>query len=172
MHTMTLLRYKFSSEDTVGLLFVDGVFACYTLEDEVREVKVMEETCIPYGVYDVVLSESPKFTPRFGHKMLHVWNVPNFTGILIHPGITERHTAGCVLVGNGVVRMEDGSGRSMLLASKESYDKLYAQVAPWAKNGNLQLVIRELQVTRIEDNQVPPKATGQMEVGNQPQSGS
>jgi len=88
-------RFEFGTNYTIGRMYVDGVFKCFTLEDKVRDVKVFGETAIPEGIYTVVLDEST----RFGRKMPHVLNVPGFEGIRIHSGNTDKDTEGCILVG-------------------------------------------------------------------------
>ena len=50
---LQVVRFQFGKDATNGMLFIDGEFECYTLEDEYRDVKVMGETCIPEGTYDV-----------------------------------------------------------------------------------------------------------------------
>ena len=88
-------RIKKESDYTIGQLFINGEYFCDTLEDEIRQVKVMHETAIPVGTYKVTLEGSPKFKRIL--PLLH--NVPGFTGILIHSGNTDKHTSGCILVG-------------------------------------------------------------------------
>ena len=88
-------RVKKESDYTIGQLFVNGEYFCDTLEDEIRQVKVMHETAIPVGTYKVTLERSPRFKRIL--PLLH--NVPGFTGILIHSGNTDKHTSGCILVG-------------------------------------------------------------------------
>lgn len=88
-------RIKKESDYTIGQLFVNGEYFCDTLEDEIRQVKVMHETAIPVGTYKVTLERSPRFKRIL--PLLH--NVPGFTGILIHSGNTDKHTSGCILVG-------------------------------------------------------------------------
>lgn len=72
---------------------------CDTLEDRWRdlnvECKVPDETCIPAGRYRVVWDMSH----RFARKMLHVLDVPRFTGIRVHAGNRRKDTSGCILVG-------------------------------------------------------------------------
>ena len=48
---LDVVRTQFGADATNGLLFVDSVFEAYTLEDEIRDVKVMHETAIPLGEY-------------------------------------------------------------------------------------------------------------------------
>ena len=52
---LQVVRTQFGKDATNGLLFIDGVFECYTLEDQYQAVKVMHETCIPEGTYDISL---------------------------------------------------------------------------------------------------------------------
>ena len=82
-----------------GLLFIDGLFFCGTLEDPWRDLsrqqKVPGETCIPAGTYRVVIDLSA----RFNKLMPHVLNVPHFEGIRFHSGNTRRDTEGCILLG-------------------------------------------------------------------------
>lgn len=100
---LTLYRVRFLDNRTVGQLYVDGEFQCFTLEDVVREVpgqpvekwKVWGETAIPQGYYKVVLQNSPKF----GIDTMTLLNVPGFSHIRIHGGNTEKDTEGCILVG-------------------------------------------------------------------------
>ena len=48
---LDVIRTQFGKDATNGLLFIDNVFECYTLEDEIRDVKVHSETAIPIGEY-------------------------------------------------------------------------------------------------------------------------
>ena len=50
---LQLIRTQFGDDATNGLLFVDGVFECYTLEDQYQDQKVYGETCIPEGTYPI-----------------------------------------------------------------------------------------------------------------------
>ncbi|MCB6972509.1 DUF5675 family protein [Butyricimonas sp. DFI.6.44] len=84
---------------TIGRLFVDGEYFCDTLEDRCRDLdkeeKVMNETAIPAGTYEVIVNVSAKFK----RKLPLLLNVPHFTGIRIHKGNTDKDTSGCILVG-------------------------------------------------------------------------
>lgn len=96
---------------TIGKMYIDGEYFCDTLEDRVRdinkngkfdngEVKVAGETAIPYGRYQVVVTMSPKFK----RELPRLLNVPNFEGILIHRGNTDKDSAGCLLLGENKVK--------------------------------------------------------------------
>ena len=88
-------RTDFSEISTIGTLYVDDQFECYTLEDKVRPVKIKGKTAIPAGRYEVIIN----FSQRFGRMLPLFLNVPNFEGVRIHPGNTAADTEGCILVG-------------------------------------------------------------------------
>jgi hypothetical protein len=104
----------------IGVLFIDGVRYCETLEDAdrglkqtdhpdyIRARKVPGETAIPKGTYGVAMNvTSPKYAGVAWYwqfckgKMPRLLNVPGFDGILIHPGGSNGplDTRGCILVG-------------------------------------------------------------------------
>lgn len=89
-------RKIFTDKSTIGEMFINGKFFCYTLEDKVREVKIQGETAIPKGTYDTIIDMST----RFKKLMPHILNVPNFSGIRIHAGNTNKDTEGCILLGS------------------------------------------------------------------------
>lgn len=103
---------------TLGMLYIDDILFCYTVEDAVRdknndgdlkdvgEAKVYGKTAIPKGEYKVILSKSN----RFKKVMPEVLNVPEFAGIRIHSGNTSEDTEGCIIV--GTVRTPNGVGLS------------------------------------------------------------
>lgn len=97
MITIKVIREIFTEHSTLGSLFLNGEFFCYTLEDTVRKdgVKVFGETAIPEGTYNVTITPST----RFKKWMFLVSPVPNFSGIRIHSGNIAEDTDGCILVG-------------------------------------------------------------------------
>jgi len=112
---LTLKRIDLQENRTLGILFINDVQECYTLEDAVGEVKIYGKTAIPYGTYKVVID----FSPHFDMLMMHILNVPNFDGIRIHPGTTEADTEGCPLVGHTQSKIAIGAsglGYAWLLA--------------------------------------------------------
>jgi len=127
------------------MLFIDGFFASFTIEDEFRVPKIPEETRIPAGFYKIGLTYSPKFTPKYGHKMLQILDVPGFDRILIHPGNTEKDTAGCILVGN-VCKFNEAPGMSSIQESKLAYDRLHFLLATAVENGNVYIDIKDNDV--------------------------
>ena len=104
---------KFS---TPGKLYIDNVFFVFILEDVMRadpnpntpqnEAKVYGETCIPAGRYRVRVTYSPKFKK----KLPEILNVPGYTGIRLHGGVTAKHSLGCPLTGQARVSLDEIAG--------------------------------------------------------------
>lgn len=93
---LRLIRTEFYKGNTIGKLYLNGEFECFTLEDTVRSgPKVYGETAIPVGTYRVTLEHSP----RFNRILPRLHSVPQFEGVLIHTGNKAEHTEGCILVG-------------------------------------------------------------------------
>lgn len=92
---LTLKRTDFTDNSTIGELFIDGAFFCYTIEDKVREVKIKGVTAIPTGTYKVIVNMSN----RFKKLMPLLLDVPNFEGVRIHAGNTSADTEGCLILG-------------------------------------------------------------------------
>lgn len=110
--TIRLRRLYPRPDYTIGRLYVNGVGFCDTLEDRVRDLnkdgdlndegegKVYAQTAIPYGTYQVILSQSPKF----GRLLPELLDVPHFKHIRIHAGNYAKDSAGCILVGENKVK--------------------------------------------------------------------
>lgn len=118
---LRLDRINHGDTATIGNLYVDGKFECFTLEDRVRPTgpKVPGQTAIPPGTYPVMIT----FSPRFKRNLPLLMNVPNFSGIRIHPGNSADDTEGCILVGQ-----EIASGGVWLLRSRAAFDPLFAKL--------------------------------------------
>lgn len=118
-------RKSHTNRSTIGEVWLNGVFECYSLEDCVREVpgkpvtqwKIAGQTAIPVGTYDVVID----FSNRFQRLMPHILDVPGFTGVRIHSGNTDKDTEGCILVGQE--KTTDFIGHSKL-----AFDSLFSQL--------------------------------------------
>ena len=132
---LDVVRTQFGKDATNGMLFVDGVFECFTLEDEVRDIKIMSETAIPLGEYEIKFRNvggfDTKYKARYGstfHKgMLELQDVPNFKYILIHTGNTDQHTAGCLLIGETQQDLDKGKD-GFVGGSGDAYKKFYPKV--------------------------------------------
>lgn len=111
----------------MGLLYVDGVLECFTLEDAVRGVKIYGETAIPAGSYVITVNYSPKFRRR----MPLLLRVPGFDGVRIHVGNTPKDTEGCILVGTRLAVnhvWDSQTAFAKLLAKMEDADSITIDV--------------------------------------------
>jgi hypothetical protein len=137
---LLLRRFSTSGDDTLGILHIDGVWQCYTLEDEARTVKVFGETRIPDGIYKIILRTIGGFHNRYRKKypgmhkgMLWLQDVPNFEYILIHTGNRDDDTAGCLLVGSNA--NDNTVDEGFVGGSRQAYKKIYPPVARAILNG-------------------------------------
>lgn len=92
---LVLHRRDKTDRRTIGELYVDQVWECYTLEDKVGSGDGLPGNAIQAGRYELGWWESPKFKRR----LPILKDVPGRSYILIHAGNTERDTEGCILVG-------------------------------------------------------------------------
>lgn len=102
-----VVRQVFTDKSTIGSLYVNDVFFCYTLEDKDRGLdqsqslimiqakKLFGITAIPYGKYPLIVNKSPKF----GRLLPRLQGIKGFDGVLIHRGNSAEHSHGCILVG-------------------------------------------------------------------------
>jgi len=111
---LLLKRIAYRPTYTIGKLYIDGEYFCDTLEDPPREVKIMNETAIPKGLYKVIIN----FSQRFQRMMPLLLDVPGFTGIRIHAGNTAQNTSGCLLVGKNKIV-------GQLVESRNVFDALF-----------------------------------------------
>jgi hypothetical protein len=144
---ITVDRYLSDDDATLSRVSIDGALECYGLEDEYRAEKVANETRIPAGEYDIMLRPEGGMHNKYceadwckdWHKgMLWLQNVPEFTWIYIHPGNTDDHTSGCLLVGERVNDTPELSiGRS-----RAAYESLYKKVvdAAWAADLTIEYI--------------------------------
>lgn len=113
-----LVRHVFTPRSTIGSLYVDGKFECYTLEDVVRlGEKVYGETAIPEGTYELQIT----FSNRFKRDLPLLMRVPNFEGVRIHFGNVAADTQGCILVGRAMAI-------DMVTNSRDAFNALYAKL--------------------------------------------
>ena len=131
------LRMHPSKTYTIGNLYIDGVWYCNTIEDkdrgltqdmpldEIKKIKVKSQTAIPKGKYRVTLNViSPKFYKKTyyknfcGGRVPRLIDVPGFEGVLIHKGLNENSSAGCIIVGLNLIK-------GCVIKSQECFEKLY-----------------------------------------------
>ena len=146
---ITVERHQQGDNSTLGRLYVDGEFECFTLEDERREVKVSGETAIPSGTYTILPRTEggmhPKYAERYGD--LHVgmaWlqDVPDFNFVYIHTGNREDQTEGCLLVGQGFQPTHEGENNYIVTGSRNAYVPLYTEIAAaWEREEEVLITI-------------------------------
>lgn len=146
---ITVERHEQGDNSTLGRLYINGEFECFTLEDERRTVKVPGETAIPSGTYTILPRAEggmhPKYAARYGD--LHVgmaWlqDVPDFNFVYIHTGNREDQTEGCILVGQGFQPAHKGVNNYIVTGSRNAYVPLYTQIAEaWERNEEVVIAI-------------------------------
>lgn len=125
---------EYENDHTEGNLFVEDDWFCHVLEDVGRPdgVKIVAETCIPEGIYNVEISRST----RFKKDMLLLSNTSEktvvrkgvrFTGVRAHGGNTVDNTEGCPLLNFNT----DERGKQWGRAS----DDLLTKVRGWIDSG-------------------------------------
>jgi len=127
---------------------LDNPFVTHCLEDEKRDILVLKETRIQAGFYPLkiwndgknpnqwVLDHRAKYGEWFKFP-IEVTKVPGFSGVLIHTGIDQSHTEGCILlcdtIGNNTVDAANQGGRS-LQAVKRFYEYVYPHLEKGGKS--------------------------------------
>jgi len=136
--TLRRIPMKAGKMYQIGHLYVDGVYVCDTIEDvdrglsqgmpleQIKKIKVKSETAIPRGRYRVRIDiVSPKFSTKTYYwnyckgKLPRLMDVPGFEGILIHKGVNQRSSAGCIIVGYNTIV-------GQVTQSQQAFEKLYA----------------------------------------------
>jgi hypothetical protein len=127
---LKLIRDTFTDESTIGKLYINDVFHCYTLEDKVRDTKIKNITAISCGTYEVIIN----YSNRFKQQMPLLLNVPNFEGVRIHSGNYSTDTEGCILVG-------DSKKVNMIGNSRKQFLKLMTELRKANKNEKIFITI-------------------------------
>lgn len=139
---LKLVRKYCKGTYTIGYLYVvengKDIWVADTLEDAVRdynkdgdlldegETKVMNQTAIPYGKYEVKMTISPKFKNRYwaaiyGGIVPLIDNVNHFTGIRFHPAKTAADLSGCVGVGRNTLKGQLTQSTDMYFNLMDNY---------------------------------------------------
>ena len=139
---LTLQRIYGGKESTIGVLFIDNVFACFTIEDEFRTVKVKGETRIPSGTYKIILRKEGgkhenylKKFPQTHKGMLWLQDIPNFQYVLIHIGNTDIDSEGCILIGDSI--SQNITERGAIAQSANAYARIYPIIANTVIKGEM-----------------------------------
>lgn len=138
---LLLKRIANKADYTIGKLFIDNVYFCDTIEDKnrglnsnmsldyIKKIKVANKTAIPTGTYNITLNViSPKFGSKDfyiknanGGRLPRLLNIKGFDGILIHVGVDQNSSSGCIIVGQNKVV-------GKIINSKETFIKLYKKL--------------------------------------------
>lgn len=126
----------------VDKVSIDGDYICDAMEDkdwgwtkdspvaEIESVKAKNKgkTAIPRGRYAVTLDiVSPRFSGSqyyrrlCGGRLPRLVGVTGFSGILIHRGVNETNSAGCIIVGYNTYK-------GGLTDSAKAFEKLYMKL--------------------------------------------
>ena len=125
---LVLKRIKNTDKSTIGELYLDGKFLCYTLEPPWRNNET-GRSCIPSGDYDL----RPRSSGRFGEHYL-VEGTGKRDGILIHVGNFPKDTTGCIVVG-------DSQGENFVGNSRATMGKLRQQLG----KGRYDFIVEDLK---------------------------
>jgi len=126
---LRLDRAFLTDKSTIGRLFVDDVFQCFTLEDAQREVegkpvkdwKIHGETAIPKGTYQIIID----YSQRFKKDLPRLLDVPGFEGVRIHSGNGPADTEGCILVGTNYVKDRVNNSRTAFMPLMTLLEQAY-----------------------------------------------
>lgn len=129
-----VLRNQYTSVSTIGSLYVNGRWQCYTLEDAKRTgPKVPGQTCIPAGLYKLIVS----FSNRFKRDLPLLVAVPEFEGVRIHPGNTDKDTEGCILVGRA-------KAVDRIYNSADAFNNLWPQILDaWTRKEEITIELKD-----------------------------
>lgn len=139
---LTLKRIALRPTYTIGKLYIDDVYFCDTIEDTVRDLnkngkfdngekKVHSKTAIPYGIYEIKWT----YSPRFKKYTPQLMNVPSFEGIRIHAGNTSSDTEGCLILGKN-------KQVGKVLNSRATINKFYPIIKNACSNGKVTIEIK------------------------------
>lgn len=149
---IVIKRELYRETYTIGKLYIDNEFFCWTLEDkdrgltqdmnigQIQLLKINGETAIPKGIYKVTLDViSPKFSkyPFYMEtckgKLPRLMDVKGYEGVLIHVADGLKRDSlvqGCIGVGNL-------SAEEYLMNGKKVFAELYNKL----KGNNIELEI-------------------------------
>ena len=121
-----LIERKYGTESTIGSLYIDGEFECFTLErpwlDNQRRL-----SCIPEATYGLELKQYGRWHERWKDKiwykgMLILSGTEPRSEILIHVANYPKELLGCIAPGVAT----DGTN---VWSSKKALMKIYPEIA-------------------------------------------
>jgi len=136
---ITLFRFLDNGNESIGLVFINGRFECFSLEDSNNPKEGKPR--IPEGSY--ILSYKKTVTPltilyktkyKWFKKHLELKAVKNYSDIYIHIGNDDEDTRGCILIGSSV--STSGSGDVIIEKSEAAYKSFYDRVSKRVEDKN------------------------------------
>lgn len=120
---MRLKLYRDTRTDvsTIGRLYADDEFLCYTLENHWEDNKP-RISCVPADKYFIETKTYGRFYESYKHPIVKLKNVPDRTEILIHIGNYPEDTLGCILVGST-------TAKDAVWNSKKTYNDIYPVIS-------------------------------------------
>lgn len=140
---LKLIRTAKKEKYTIGHLYMQDkqnkqwIYLCDTIEDKDRKLdqsmseaniaklKVKHQTAIPTGTYKIVMNvvsgtfaKKQKYKDFCQGKLPRLSYVKGFSGILIHAGIDQDSSSGCIIVGQNKVV-------GKVINSWETFQKVY-----------------------------------------------
>ncbi len=119
---------------------------CFVLEDDHDPVKIVGDTRVPAGCYELDLrTESPMATryamqfPGIHKGMVWLRDVPNYRFVYMHVGNDEDDTDGCLLLG-----LNRNETTRTIQQSRRAYAVVYPDIAASILAGPTSLTIRDL----------------------------
>lgn len=132
MKILELIRLEESEHGTIGILKIDKVVFCYTLEPT-DKLNKSNESSIPAQQY---ICEKI-FSSKFGGT-IQVLNVPGRSHILFHAGNVQGDTLGCILLGDTIGKLK---GARAILNSGKTFRRFLDLMS---NENQLHLTIREV----------------------------
>ena len=117
---LVLYRLAAREDATLGMLVIDDLPFCATLEEPWKENR-RRVSCIPAGTYDVDWS----FSPKFGKVLPILREVKGRKYIRIHTGNHTGHISGCLLVGE---KHELVRGIPWVMSSRATFERFSVAV--------------------------------------------
>lgn len=154
---LAVARFSQNHDGTLGALYLDDRFFCFTMEDRWTMVKIGGLSRIPDGRYQIKFREvvSP-LTTRYRDKYqwfrwhLELQGVPDYEHVYLHVGNTPEDSDGCILVGDSAENNQVAP--AFVGKSTPAFRRLYERVAEALESG------REvwITITSIEQQSTLP----------------